>query len=172
MRKWMRPFAVLSLLALTASPALAQRPTIEYLDLPSGFSFTLSGVCSFDVLEELLVNKEKIATFSDQNGDVKFQVLTGANKWRFTNVDTGKSIVVNGSGPARFFVHPGTDIVRAESGGVSFFTFQPGTQPSGWPALALTKGRIVAELDPATFTIINLIAQNGATVQDLCALLE
>jgi hypothetical protein len=75
MRKWMRPFAVLSLLALTASPALAQRPTIEYLDLPSGFSFTLSGVCSFDVLEELLVNKEKIATFSDQNGDVKFRLF-------------------------------------------------------------------------------------------------
>ena len=30
----------------------------------------------------------------------------------------------------------------------------------------------MAELDPATFTIINLIAQQGATVQDICALLE
>ncbi len=50
--------------------------------------------CSFDVFEELLGNKEKIATFSDQNGDITFQVLTGVNKWRFTNVDTGKSIVV------------------------------------------------------------------------------
>ena len=167
-----RLFVVFSLVVLTASPALAKRPTIEYLDLPSGFSFTLSGVCSFDVLEELLGNKEKIATFYNQNGDVAFQILTGVNKWRFTNVDTGKSIVINGSGPARFFVQPGSDIVRSESGGVSFFTFQPGTQPAGWPALALTRGRIVAELDPATFTIINLIAQRGATVQDLCARLQ
>src|SRR5215208_1647040 len=124
----MRLIAALSLLGLTASPVLAERPSIAYLDLPSGFSFTLSGVCSFDVFEELLGNKEKIATFYDQNGEVTFQVLSGANKWRFTNVDTGKSIVLNASGPGRFSVQPGSDIVRAELGGVSFWTFQPGTQ--------------------------------------------
>jgi hypothetical protein len=172
MKKSMRPFAAFSLLCLTASPVLAERPTIEYLDLPSGLSFTLSGVCTFDVFEELLGNKEKIATFTNQNGDITFQLLTGVNKWRFTNVDTGKSIVINGSGPGRFLVRPGTDIVLAQTGGVSFWTFQPGTQPPGWPALALTKGRIVAELDPATFTIVNLIAQQGATVEDLCAALQ
>jgi hypothetical protein len=172
MQRPMRLIAVLSLVGLTASPVLAARPTIEYLDLPSGFSFTLSGVCSFDVFEELLGNKEKIATFYDQNHDVTFQVISGANKWRFTNVETGKSIVVNASGPGRFSLQPGSDIVLAELGGVSFWTFQPGTQPAGWPALALTRGRVVAELDPATFTIVNLIAQQGAMVQDLCALLQ
>ena len=104
MRKSTRLFAALSLVGLTASPVLAERPTIQYLDLPSGFSFTLSGVCSFDVFEELLGNKEKIATFYDQNGEIAFQVLTGVNKWRFTNVDTGKSIVLNASGPGRFSV--------------------------------------------------------------------
>jgi hypothetical protein len=94
------------------------------------------------------------------------------NKWRFTNVDTGKSTVLNASGPGRFSVQSGSDIVLAELGGVSFWTFQPGTQPPGWPALALTKGRIVAELDPTTFTIVNLIAQQGAKVEDLCAQLQ
>ena len=89
MQKSMRLFAAFSLLALTASPAVAARPTIKYLDLPSGLSFTLSGVCTFDVLEELLGNKEKIATFSDQNGDITFQVLTGVNKWRFPNAILG-----------------------------------------------------------------------------------
>ena len=172
MRKSTRLFAALSLVGLTASPVLAERPTIQYLDLPSGFSFTLPGVCSFDVFEELLGNKEKIATFYDQNGEIAFQVLTGVNKWRFTNVDTGKSIVLNASGPGRFSVQPGSDIVLAELGGVSFWTFQPGTQPPGWPALALTKGRIVAELDPTTFTIMTLIGQQGSTVQDLCAALQ
>jgi hypothetical protein len=33
-------------------PRFAQRPMIEYLDLPSGFSFTLAGVWSFDVLSQ------------------------------------------------------------------------------------------------------------------------
>lgn len=71
------------------------------------------------------------------------------------------------------WAHPvGSDIVRAETGGVSFWTFQPGTQPPGWPTLALIRGRIVAELDPATFTIVNLVAQQGASVQDLCAALQ
>ena len=132
MQRPMRLIVALSLVGLTASPVLAARPTIEYLDLPSGFSFTLSGVCSFDVFEELLGNKEKIATFYDQNGDISFQLLTGVNKWRFANMDTGKSIVVNGSGPGRFAVQPGIDIVLAETGGVSFWTFQPGSsQPAG-----------------------------------------
>ena len=104
----------------------------RYLDLPSGFSFTLSGVCSFDVFEELLGNKEQIATFYDQNGDISFQLLTGVNKWRFANMDTGKSIVVNGSGPGRFAVQPGIDIVPAETGGVSLWTFS--TPVSSHPA--------------------------------------
>jgi len=34
MQKSMRLFAAFSLLSLTASPVLAERPTIEYLDLP------------------------------------------------------------------------------------------------------------------------------------------
>ena len=75
--------------------------------------------------------------------------------------------------PVVFPCRPAATWPRAELGGVSFWTFfEPGTQPPGWPALALTKGRIVAELDPATFTIVNLIAQQGATVQDLCAALQ
>jgi hypothetical protein len=80
MQKSMRFFAALSLVGLTTFPVLAERPTIEYFDLPSGFSFTLSGVCSFDVFEELLGNKEKIATFYNQNGEITFQVLSGVNE--------------------------------------------------------------------------------------------
>jgi hypothetical protein len=69
----------------------------------------------------------------------------------------GKPIVVNGSGPAHFFVQT-ESIVRAESGGVSFFTFQP-CHAAARPGLS--RGRIVAELDPTTFTVMNLIALQG-----------
>ncbi len=49
----------LTLLALTfgAVPAFAIQPTIAYLDY-TGVSFTLSGVCSFDVFEEAVGNNE------------------------------------------------------------------------------------------------------------------
>ena len=166
--KWvMRLSAVLVLEVLSAPPVFAQRPTIEYIDVDG--PVTISGVCSFDVLAEPTGNNEKLATFVNQEGDIKFQVLTGVNKWRFTNVDTGTSIDVNASGPARFFVQPGSDIVRAEAGGTSFVFVPDGA--GGLPAFAFTRGRLVVELDVTTFTVQNVIAQRG-TVQDICALLE
>jgi hypothetical protein len=127
----------------------------------------LTGVCPFDIYEEPPGNKEKLAMFYDETGQISFQILTGVNKWRLTNGSTGKVLDSNASGPARLFVQPGTDILRAESGGVSFFYIQ--NPPPGVPTSALTRGRSVAELDAATFVVVNLIAQNG-TVQDICAL--
>ena len=167
MQRSMRLLVVLLLQVLCASPVFAQRPTIEYFDV--GGAFTLSGVCSFDVFAEPTGNNEKLATFFNQEGDITFQVLTGVNKWRFTNVDTGMSIDLNASGPGRFFVEPGSDIVRAETGGTSFLFVANGA--GGLPAFAFTRGRLVVELDVTTFTVQSVILQQG-TVQDICALLS
>src|SRR5438874_521583 len=57
--------------------------------------FTLTGVCSSDVQVDVLTNKEVATTLS--NGNV---ITTGALKVRLTNVDTGKSVVLNISGPS------------------------------------------------------------------------
>jgi hypothetical protein len=59
--------------------------------------------------------------------------------------------------------------VLAEGGGVSFYYIP--NPPPGIPKLALTTGRVVAELDPTTFVVTNLISHHG-TVQDICALLQ
>ena len=168
MRKSLAGVAFALVLTLGVAPVLASRPTIEYLDF-SGGPFTLTGVCPFGIYEEPTGNKEKVATFYNQTGDITFQVITGVNKWRFTNVSTGKVLDVNASGPGRLFVEPGSDLVLAETGGVSFF-FIP-NPPPGMPTFSLTRGRVVAELDPTTFIVTNLVAQQG-TVQDICALLR
>lgn len=44
MHHCIRVAVLLCVLALTDSPVFAVRPTIEYLDIPEGFSFTLTGV--------------------------------------------------------------------------------------------------------------------------------
>ncbi len=168
MKRPIRALMIVSLLAFTAAPVLAERPTIEYLDF-SGLSFTLTGVCPFDIYEEPTGNKEKLVTFYSQSGEITFQVLTGVNKWRFTNLSTGKVLDINASGPARLFLQPGTDALLAESGGVSFFYIQ--NPPPGVPSYALATGRVVAELDLTTFSVVNLISHHG-TVQDICQLLQ
>jgi hypothetical protein len=167
MRKYCRvPMLVLPLL-VWAFPAAAVPPSIEFFDV--GGAFTLSGVCPFDIYEEPTGNNERLATFRDQAGDVTVQIITGMNKWRLTNLSTGKALDVNASGPGRLFVQPGTDALHVESGGVSFFFIQ--NPPSGIPTYGLTRGRLVYELDLSTFVVTNLISQHG-TVQDICALLE
>jgi hypothetical protein len=172
MNLFTRIAASLSLLLLFGSTQLfAAAPTIQYIDF-TGTAFTLpasAGFCPFDIYEEPVGNKEKIATFFGPSGEVKFQIITGVNKWKFTNLDTGKSIVFNASGPAKFVVQPGSNTVLAYGGGVSFY-YLP-NPPAGFPKLALTRGRVVAELDPNTFTVTNVITQNG-TVQDICTLLQ
>lgn len=149
-----------------ATPVVAARPTIEYLDF-SGLAFTLSGVCPFDIYEEPAGNKEKIATFYDESGNITFQVITGVNKWKLTNTSTGKVLTINASGPARLFIQPGQNTVRAEGGGVSFYYIQ--NPPAGIPTYALTKGRVVTELDLSTFNVTNVSTQQG-TVQGICEL--
>jgi hypothetical protein len=88
MRRTIRVALVPLLLVVCASRVVAVRPTIEFFDVNG--PFTISGVCSFDVFAEPTGNKEKLATFFNQDGDITFQVLTGVNKWRLTNVETGK----------------------------------------------------------------------------------
>lgn len=92
-------FRALAILAATvgmmfaAAPAWADKPTKQ--PLPAS-EFTVTGIgCPFDVKITPLENKEKTTTFSD--GRVE---ITGSYKVQLTNVDTGKSIDVNISGPA------------------------------------------------------------------------
>jgi hypothetical protein len=168
MKSSLRALTVVCLVVFSATRVFAERPTIEHLDF-SGLAFTLTGVCSFDIYEEPTGNKEKLVTFYNQSGEITFQVLTGVNKWRFTNLSTGKVLDINASGPARLFVQPGTDTLLAESGGVSFFYVRD--PPAGVPSYALTTGRVVSELDLTTFSVVNLITHHG-TVQDICQLLQ
>jgi hypothetical protein len=84
-------------MAFGAAPAQADKPTRLPAPVTPGDEYTVTENCPFDVKVTPLANKEKTTIFSD--GRV---LVTGTLKVRLTNLDTGKSVDVNISGPATF----------------------------------------------------------------------
>ena len=138
--------------AVFASPASAVKPTREHGDFVDR---VFTGVCSFDVARHVLVNRSVITTYSD--GTVR---ITGTFKQTLTNLDTGKSIFVNASGPVIIETHPDGSSTEIDLG--RQFLRPPGQ-------LLLTTGRVVWEFDAAGNT--TSFTQVGGTSQDVCALL-
>lgn len=134
MRRAATTFAMLALLAMIVVPvAAADKPTREFVPVPSEFTLDAS-ICGFEVLVEVLTNKQYAITFS--NG---MTTVVGALSFRLTNLDDAtQSIVLNIPGPG-FFDESG---VLTATGPWLFF-FLPGDLGPGSPGvLAYTVGRV------------------------------
>src|SRR6476619_7605052 len=89
-----RSFAAVAVIAVVAvfgsvGAASASPPRSEPVPVPD--QFTVEGICSFTVQIDVLMNREKITTFS--NGT---QLITGAVKMRLTNTSKpDNSVVLN-----------------------------------------------------------------------------
>ena len=138
--------------ALTAPVATAAKPTREHVTFSDR---TFTGQCSFAVFRHVLVNRSVLTTYSDGT-----QRLTGTFKERLTNVDTGKFIDVNASGPVLTIFH--LDGSSTEINGGRQFLRPPGR-------LLITTGRVIVERNAAA-TIVGF-TQEGGTTQDVCELL-
>jgi hypothetical protein len=137
---------------LVPSVAAADQPIREGLPAED---FTIEGSCTFDVDVQILANNELITTFSDGR-----QLITGALFVRLTNVETGKSIDLNISGPG--FITPHEDgSVTFELSGRSL-VFDVGF-------LQLTSGPVILEIDE-NGDVVSYTYTSAATV-DLCAVL-
>lgn len=155
--------------AAVSSPALADRPTIVYFDVPAPYTLSQAVTgCNFDVLVTTTNSKEKLTSFVDQSGDTRFSLITGVNMYLFTNLATGKSVTVNSSAPARLFVQPG-DTFQATVTGTAALLLAPGAAP-GFPTFALVRGRVdlISTLDFITLQINSF----SGTVADVCKLLD
>jgi hypothetical protein len=137
---------------LVPSVAAADKPIRE--GLPSE-DITIQGSCTFDVDLHVLVNKEFITTFSDGR-----QLVTGRLVVRLTNVDTGKSIDLNISGPGFITPHEDGSVTFQLSG--RSLIYLPGL-------LELTSGPVILEFDPAG-NLVSYTKTSAATI-DLCAVL-
>jgi hypothetical protein len=138
--------AVVASAVVFASAAFADQPTRSPI---GNTSFTISGVCSFDVQATLLADNEYAITFS--NGAT---IITGQLIYQLTNETTGKSLIVNISGPV--FISPTNEVVLTGTGLLFGFPSRSG--------LFLTRG-------PVTFDDGSFATTSAATV-DLCAALS
>ena len=137
---------------LVPSVAVADKPIREGLPAED---FTIQGSCAFDVDLQVLVDKEFITTFSDGR-----QLITGRLVVRLTNVDAGKSIDLNISGPGFLTPHEDGSLTLKQNG--RSLLFLPGL-------LELTIGPVVIEIDP-NGNAVSVTRTSAATV-DLCPVL-
>jgi hypothetical protein len=142
------PLAVV-LLVSAGGQVNADGPTRTFLPAPP--FIIVDNSCSFDVRIDFVKNAEYILVFTDSSGEPTRGIITGALVQQFTNVATGKSILVNASGPA--FIGNESLVLGGRS-----TIFIPGR-------LFLSAGRV--QFDAAG----NLIGETGKTT-DLCAALS
>jgi hypothetical protein len=152
--------AVVTLL-LMPGVARADQPMRE--GLPQA-DFTIQGSCSFDVDLHIIRNNEFITTFSDGR-----QLITGALVVSLTNVDTGKAITLNISGPVFFTPHEDGSLTVALNGRSLVFFAAGDLGPGSAGVLELTSGPAVIEFD-ANGSAVSYTKASAATV-DLCAVL-
>jgi hypothetical protein len=164
-------FAVTMLTMLTAlsfsgvTIVAANPPSRQFNQLNA---FTVSGACSFDVYVDLLANKEYNTTLVDQAGNPTAIITTGVLKVSLTNLDNGKSIDLNISGPGKLVTNPDGSLTQTTHGPWLWF-FSPGVLPDFSPRMFFISGQMVAQFDASgNQTGLQII---GGKPVDLCAAL-
>jgi len=162
-----------SAIALVVYPATLSasdgKPTkVAVTDEQQTFSFRAGRVCSFPLAGTPVVNNQSIKTYpADANGDVRVTV-EGALKAQVTNVDTGKSIVVNVPGPSTQIFHPdGTSDLTLD--GSVMVLYNARFNPRG-PATLIYTGHTVFSV--SADGILTLVSTTDKHPFDVCAALS
>jgi hypothetical protein len=144
-----------------AQPARAVAPERIPID-PFHLTIEAGQACPFAIrIDQLSINE--VLTFLS-NGRV---FLTGNSVQRVTNLDNGKSVIVNASGPFTLTSVGGVDTFTAR--GRNMWTFGPGALGLGQPAAQLvTTGLAVYTQSASGITFTH----TGGTTENLCETLR
>lgn len=153
---------------MTASPALARGPKWEFLPKPPAMTLPAE-YCGFEVRATAPVNKEfaKILKVSDGS---TILLATGSVRTSYTNLETGKTITENTSGPVKVTFLPDGSVTAVERGR-NELTLTP-TQAArfGLPTVSVTVGRRSISFAPdGSITSLSL---HGHVAVDVCAALS
>jgi hypothetical protein len=139
--------AGISLPLLLAGPASADIPSGT--ELPGGVS---SPFCSFPLLITDVRNHRQSTTTTLPDGSTVVRI-TGNLVQKMTNESTGKSVVVNVSGPTTDITSPdGTHDTFVGTGRNLFIFGRGGQRNTGEPPVVLTSGRVAATVTINTAT--------------------
>jgi hypothetical protein len=126
-------------------------------------------VCGFPVLMNPVASKEFSKELKTSDGTLAF-LGTGTLKVAYTNVDTGKTITENVSGPGKLTVFPDGSLVLVAHGNAGFMLPQAVSESSGLPRLGITAGTETLSVDPNGNT--TSASLNGTVKVDVCAALS
>jgi hypothetical protein len=161
--------AVVLLVFPAALSAADGKPTkVAVTDDQQSFGFRAGRVCSFALAGTPVMNNQFIKMYpADANGDVRVAV-EGALKAQVTNVETGKSLVVNVSGPTTQIVHPdGTSDLTLD--GSVMVLYNARFNPRG-PATLIYTGHTV--LSVSADGVLTLVSTTDKQPFDVCAALS
>jgi hypothetical protein len=162
MRRLILVLVLAGLPVTIASPASAAIPTREPLVLED---FTLTGHCSFNILVHVVQNNEVVTTYSDQDGNVVRQLVTGVLKVQLTNEEVPEnSLLFNISGPGEFTPQQdGSTLVVGDGTWINFGIVNlPGQ-------VLLSSGHFEAVTTPEGDFIMTEIPNNSV---DVCGLID
>lgn len=150
-----------------SSNANGEKP--ERFPFPSSpQTFPAGQACSFALKINPIVDKVTKKVYPPQpNGDF-LQAINGNLVEQLTNLNNGKSITLNLSGPATILGHP-NGILDETGRGISLVVLLPFDVPPG-PSTFVVKGR-VEELFNSNTGVRTLVSETG-TKTDICAALS
>lgn len=162
MRRSISLFLAIAGLMAVASPASAGQPTRDPVVIPSAFLVFAAGTaCEFPIHVDVLVNRETIKTWTDANGNLVRDIITGSLWIRVVNDTTGASTELNVGGPGR-------DVYASDGSLIQYF------HGHGLPifdgVFYGTIGSAAFALD-ANFALVEVGVAHGQVI-DVCGLID
>jgi hypothetical protein len=150
-----------------ASPALARGPKWQLV--PAG-PFTLPSLfCGFKVRVTPQVNQRFSKLLKASDGSMTF-LHTGFFTVSYTNLQTGKSITENVSGPVKVTVSPDGSAIVAAKGRTGNFLSPADAKRFGLPTVSVTAGALTGSVAPdGSITSLSL---HGHLLVNVCAALS
>ena len=145
------------------------KPTrVAITDDQQSAHFRAGRVCSFEFDAAPVSNNQYLTTYpADANGDVR-ESINGALKERVTNVGTGKSIILNVSGPSTEIMHTDGSADLTLEGSV-IVSYNARFNPRG-PATFVYTGHTVFSISDDG--VLTLVSTTDKEPFDVCAALS
>jgi hypothetical protein len=152
----------------TAAPALARGPNWVF-DQRSPGGFTLPALfCGFQIQVAPVANKEYTKILKTADGSMTF-LTTGTLKISYTNLQTGKTITANRSGPGTTTVFADGSEFAAAKGPGGLILAPPDAKRFGLPTVSVLAGALTITVDPAGN--ITSLSFHGHVLVNVCAAL-
>jgi hypothetical protein len=150
-----------------AAPAFARGPQWQIVDV-TPFTVPASS-CGFEVGVAFPLNESYLKALKASDGSTTF-LETGAFEVSYTNLQTGKTIIENESGPGKLTFFSDGSVTETTEGLTGLFLAPADAQRFGLPALSVTSGHLQQSI-AADGTVTSLTLQ-GQVLVNVCAALS